>query len=107
MLVKCAAFFPGQLICYLVVTFDAITHNIIKLASIRVFNVIGLIKRFKIVADKYRNHRRGFGLRFSLIAGVKILNYASFERGLLQPFELRLWDLCITQRLLCLASKYA
>jgi hypothetical protein len=33
-------------------------------------NVIGSIKRFKIVADKYRNRRRRFGLRFNLIAGI-------------------------------------
>ena len=33
-------------------------------------NVIGLIKRFKIVADKYRNRRKRFGLRFNLIAGM-------------------------------------
>lgn len=41
-------------------------------ASIRVRNenVIGLIKRFKIVADKYRNRRKRFGLRFNLIAGL-------------------------------------
>jgi DDE superfamily endonuclease len=43
-----------------------------QLSSERVFNehVIGLIKRFKIVADKYRNRRRRFGLRFNLIAGI-------------------------------------
>jgi hypothetical protein len=33
-------------------------------------HVIGKIKRFKIVADKYRNRRKRFGLRFNLIAGV-------------------------------------
>lgn len=33
-------------------------------------NVIGLIKRFKIVADRYRNRRKRFGLRFNLIAGI-------------------------------------
>ena len=43
-----------------------------KLASERVLNenVIGMIKRFKIVADKYRNRRKRFGLRFNLIAGI-------------------------------------
>lgn len=43
-----------------------------KLSSQRVLNehVIGKIKRFKIVADKYRNRRKRFGLRFNLIAGV-------------------------------------
>jgi len=33
-------------------------------------NVIGLLKRFKIIADKYRNRRKRFGLRFNLIAGI-------------------------------------
>lgn len=33
-------------------------------------NVIGLIKRFKIISDKYRNRRKRFGLRFNLIAGI-------------------------------------
>lgn len=33
-------------------------------------HVIGLIKRFKIVADRYRNRRKRFKLRFNLIAGI-------------------------------------
>jgi hypothetical protein len=33
-------------------------------------NIIGRLKRFKILSDKYRNRRRRFGLRFNLIAGV-------------------------------------
>jgi hypothetical protein len=33
-------------------------------------NVIGMLKRFKIVADRYRNRRKRFGLRFNLIAGI-------------------------------------
>lgn len=43
-----------------------------ELSSQRVSNehVIGAIKRFKIVADKYRNRRKRFGLRFNLIAGI-------------------------------------
>ena len=43
-----------------------------KLASDRVVNenVIGMLKRFKIIADKYRNRRKRFGLRFNLIAGL-------------------------------------
>jgi len=42
------------------------------LSRVRVYveNVIGLIKRFKIIADKYRNRRRRFGLRFNLIAAI-------------------------------------
>ena len=33
-------------------------------------NVIGSLKRFKIISDRYRNRRRRFGLRFNLIAGI-------------------------------------
>ena len=43
-----------------------------KLASERVLNenVIGSIKRFKIIADRYRNKRRRFQLRFNLISAI-------------------------------------
>jgi hypothetical protein len=43
-----------------------------KLSRDRVVNenVIGSLKRFKIIADKYRNRRKRFGLRFNLIAGI-------------------------------------
>ena len=43
-----------------------------QLSSARVLNenVIGMLKRFRIIADKYRNRRRRFGLRFNLISGV-------------------------------------
>lgn len=46
-------------------------------SSQRVTNehVIGFIKRFKIVADRYRNRRKRFGLRFNLICGI-----CNFER---------------------------
>lgn len=37
---------------------------------IEVEHVIGWIKRFKIVADRYRNRRKRFALRFKLIAGI-------------------------------------
>lgn len=33
-------------------------------------NVIGSLKRFKIINDRYRNRRKRFGLRFNLIAGI-------------------------------------
>lgn len=43
-----------------------------KISSDRVLNehVIGKLKRFKIIADKYRNRRKRFCLRFNLIAGI-------------------------------------
>jgi DDE superfamily endonuclease len=43
-----------------------------EIASQRVINenVIGMIKRFKIISDKYRNRRKRFGLRFNLISCI-------------------------------------
>lgn len=43
-----------------------------ELARARVLNenVIGSLKRFAIISDKYRNRRKRFGLRFNLIAGI-------------------------------------
>ena len=42
------------------------------LSSIRALNenVIGCIKRFRIISERYRNRRRRFALRFNLIAGL-------------------------------------
>lgn len=33
-------------------------------------HVIGAVKRFQIVSDRYRNRRKRFGLRFTLIAAA-------------------------------------
>ncbi len=33
-------------------------------------NVIGMLKRSKIIADKYRNRSKRFSLRFNLISGI-------------------------------------
>lgn len=42
-----------------------------RLSSKRIVieNVIGFLKRFRIISDRYRNRRRRFCLRFNLIAG--------------------------------------
>lgn len=50
-----------------------------KLANERVVNenVIGMLKRFKIIADRYRNRRKRFGLRFNLISGIYNLELKS------------------------------
>jgi hypothetical protein len=42
------------------------------ISSERVGNehAIGFLKRFKILAERYRNRRKRFGLRFNLIAGI-------------------------------------
>ena len=41
-------------------------------ASKRIFveHVIGVLKRFRIISETYRNRRKRFGLRFNLIAGI-------------------------------------
>lgn len=43
-----------------------------KLSAQRILaeHVIGKVKIFKILSDRYRNRRKRFGLRFSLIAGI-------------------------------------
>jgi hypothetical protein len=43
-----------------------------KISKKRIFveNVIGAIKNFKILARRYRNRRKRFGLRFNLMAGI-------------------------------------
>ena len=43
-----------------------------KISSERVVNenVIGSLKRFKIINDRYKNRKKEFGLRFNLIAGI-------------------------------------
>jgi ribosomal protein L17 len=43
-----------------------------RIASERVANeqVIGVLKRFRIIAEKYRNRRSRFGLRWNLIGGI-------------------------------------
>jgi hypothetical protein len=42
------------------------------LASERVLceNVVSILKRFKIIADRYRNRRKRFALRFNLISAI-------------------------------------
>jgi len=42
------------------------------ISSKRVSNehAIGFVKRFKILTERYRGRRKGFGLRFNLIAGI-------------------------------------
>ena len=43
-----------------------------ELASQRIFceHVIGRLKVFRILSDRYRNRRKRFGLRFNLIAAI-------------------------------------
>jgi len=48
-------------------------------SSQRVLNehVIGRIKRFRIISDKYRNRRKRFALRFNLISAISNLNLSA------------------------------
>ena len=43
-----------------------------RISSQRVTNehVIGFLKRFRAISERYRNRRKRFGLRFNLIAGI-------------------------------------
>ena len=49
---------------------DKIFNRTVSRQRILNEQVIGSLKRFKIIADRYRNRRRRFGLRFNLIAGI-------------------------------------
>lgn len=43
-----------------------------QVARNRVLNehVMGKLKRFKVIAERYRNRRKRFALRFNLVAGI-------------------------------------
>lgn len=49
---------------------DKIYNTLLAKARTLVENIIGKIKRFRIIADKYRNRRKRFQLRFNLIAAI-------------------------------------
>jgi hypothetical protein len=49
---------------------DKIRNREISSERVSCENVIAMLKRFKIIADRYRNRRRRFGLRFFLIAAI-------------------------------------
>lgn len=49
---------------------DKSQNKIISSQRVLNENVIGSLKRFKILNDRYRNRRKRFGLRFNLIAGI-------------------------------------
>lgn len=49
---------------------DKIYNKLLSQARILVENIIGKLKRFRIIADKYRNRRKRFQLRFNLIAAI-------------------------------------
>ena len=49
---------------------DKAQNRAISSERIDVENAIGFLKRFKIIADRYRNRRKRFGLRFNLVSGI-------------------------------------
>jgi hypothetical protein len=49
---------------------DKQQNRAISKERVQIENIIAVIKRFKIIADKYRNRRKRFGLRFTLIAAA-------------------------------------
>lgn len=53
-------------------------------------HIIGKLKVFKILAERYRNRRKRFGVRFNLIAGLY-----NYELGLSTPSWLRQKLYCI------------
>ena len=54
-----------------------INHEISR-RRIVVEHVIGRLKRFKIVSERYRNRRKRYGLRMNLIAGI--LNWMAVKK---------------------------
>ena len=49
---------------------DKKNNRLLAIARVVNENVIGRLKRFKIISDRYRNRRKRFGLRFNLIARI-------------------------------------
>jgi hypothetical protein len=49
---------------------DKKRNTVLAKERVLVENVIGMLKRFKIISDRYRNRRKRFGLRFNLLAGL-------------------------------------
>ena len=49
---------------------DKARNHAISSDRVAVENVIALLKRFRIIGDRYRNRRRRFGLRFFLISAI-------------------------------------
>lgn len=48
---------------------------------VEIENVFGEIKRFRIIAEKYRNRRMRFGIRFTIIASI-FNKHQSAKQGL-------------------------
>ena len=53
---------------------DKQQNRSISSQRVTVENIIREVKIFRIIAEKYRNRRKKFGLRFNLIAAIYNLN---------------------------------
>ena len=51
-------------------TSDKSNNRAISSKRILVENIIGMVKRFRILSERYRNRRRRFDLRFNLISAI-------------------------------------
>lgn len=49
---------------------DKLRNQVLSSQRVLIEHVIGMLKQFKIISDKYRNRRKQFGLRCNLIAGL-------------------------------------
>ena len=58
-------------------SFDKRYNKILSRARIKVENVFGALKHFGILSHRYRNRRRRFGLRFTIIAAARNLELGS------------------------------
>jgi len=56
---------------------DKINNQALSSERVLNENVIGMLKRFKIIADRYRNRRKRFALRFNLISAIYNLEIKS------------------------------
>jgi hypothetical protein len=55
-------------------TDDKVRNKAISSERVTIENIIREIKIFRIIAEKYRNRRKKYGLRFNLIAAIYNLN---------------------------------
>jgi hypothetical protein len=53
---------------------DKKQNHILSSSRVVIENVIRAVKIFRIVAQKYRNRRKRFGLRFNLMAAIYNFN---------------------------------
>lgn len=53
-------------------------NKAISSPRMKIEHIIGRVKNFKIVSERYRNRRKKFALRFSLICGI--VNFQNSRR---------------------------